>query len=112
MPSLMAFTANFDDIVAYIELKTELILKAEELILVDVDDNETGFLSKADCHDGDGVLHRAFSLFLFTFCMLCHGELAALKPDPAHLTAFYLCIAVGGAAGYAVGNEKDKRRGY
>lgn len=39
--------------------------EAEELILVDTDDNETGFLSKADCHDGDGVLHRAFSLFLF-----------------------------------------------
>ena len=39
--------------------------EAEELILVDADDNETGFLSKADCHDGDGVLHRAFSLFLF-----------------------------------------------
>ena len=38
---------------------------AEELILVDADDNETGFLSKADCHDGDGVLHRAFSVFLF-----------------------------------------------
>jgi len=39
--------------------------EAEELILVDKDDNETGFLSKAACHDGDGVLHRAFSLFLF-----------------------------------------------
>lgn len=39
--------------------------ESEELILVDADDNETGFLSKADCHDGDGVLHRAFSLFLF-----------------------------------------------
>lgn len=39
--------------------------EAEELIVVDSDDNETGFLSKADCHDGDGVLHRAFSLFLF-----------------------------------------------
>lgn len=38
---------------------------AEELILVDADDSETGFLSKAACHDGDGVLHRAFSLFLF-----------------------------------------------
>ncbi len=37
----------------------------EELILVDGDDNELGFLSKARCHDGDGVLHRAFSLFLF-----------------------------------------------
>ena len=38
---------------------------AEELILVDADDNETGYLSKAACHDGDGVLHRAFSLFVF-----------------------------------------------
>ena len=25
--------------------------EAEELILVDADDNEIGFLSKADCHD-------------------------------------------------------------
>lgn len=39
--------------------------EAEELILVDTDDNEIGHLSKAECHDGDGVLHRAFSLFLF-----------------------------------------------
>lgn len=37
----------------------------EELILVDNDDNEIGFLSKARCHNGDGVMHRAFSLFLF-----------------------------------------------
>jgi isopentenyl-diphosphate delta-isomerase len=39
--------------------------EAEELILVDTEDNETGYLSKADCHDGSGRLHRAFSLFLF-----------------------------------------------
>jgi isopentenyl-diphosphate delta-isomerase len=39
--------------------------EAEELILVDADDNTTGFLSKAKCHDGDGIQHRAFSLFLF-----------------------------------------------
>jgi len=37
----------------------------EELILVDEDDNEVGHLSKADCHDGQGRLHRAFSVFLF-----------------------------------------------
>ena len=37
----------------------------EELILVDRDDTEIGHLSKALCHDGKGVLHRAFSLFLF-----------------------------------------------
>jgi isopentenyl-diphosphate delta-isomerase len=38
--------------------------EAEQLILVDADDNETGFLSKAEAHDGGGVLHRAFSVFL------------------------------------------------
>ena len=37
----------------------------EELILVDENDSETGFASKAECHDGDGMLHRAFSVFLF-----------------------------------------------
>ncbi len=39
--------------------------ESEQLILVDTNDNETGFGTKADCHDGEGVLHRAFSLFLF-----------------------------------------------
>lgn len=39
--------------------------EAEELILVDEHDNESGYLSKAAAHDGDGVLHRAFSVFLF-----------------------------------------------
>lgn len=38
---------------------------AEKLILVDEHDNEVGVLSKAACHAGDGVLHRAFSVFLF-----------------------------------------------
>lgn len=37
----------------------------EMLILVDADDKEIGKLGKDACHDGDGVLHRAFSLFLF-----------------------------------------------
>ncbi len=39
--------------------------ESEQLILVDRDDNELGYLSKALCHDGAGKLHRAFSLFLF-----------------------------------------------
>ncbi len=36
---------------------------------------------------------------LFVACMFCHGELARLKPDPAHLTRFYLMISLGGALG-------------
>ena len=39
--------------------------ETEELILVDANDTEIGHLTKAGCHDGKGVLHRAFSLFLF-----------------------------------------------
>lgn len=39
--------------------------EAEELILVDADDREIGTLDKGACHDGEGVLHRAFSLFIF-----------------------------------------------
>ena len=38
---------------------------SEELILVDANDEEIGHLSKNRCHDGEGLLHRAFSLFIF-----------------------------------------------
>lgn len=38
---------------------------SEELILVDAHDREIGHKNKADCHDGHGTLHRAFSLFVF-----------------------------------------------
>ncbi len=38
---------------------------AEALILVDETDREVGFMSKERCHDGRGVLHRAFSLLIF-----------------------------------------------
>jgi isopentenyl-diphosphate delta-isomerase len=37
----------------------------EPLILVDTEDRPTGSASKRVCHDGDGLLHRAFSIFLF-----------------------------------------------
>jgi SAM-dependent methyltransferase len=40
-----------------------------------------------------------FGLGLFTCCMVLHGELVRLKPDPQYLTQFYLMIAAGGAAG-------------
>ena len=39
------------------------------------------------------------SALLFAGCMVLHGETARLKPAPAHLTAFYLRLAGGGAAG-------------
>jgi hypothetical protein len=36
---------------------------------------------------------------LFVCCMFCHGELARIKPHPAHLTSFYLMCSLGGALG-------------
>jgi len=40
-----------------------------------------------------------YSLVLFLCCMICHGELARLKPHPRYLTSFYLLISIGGALG-------------
>lgn len=45
------------------------------------------------------VLVPLFSLGLFTCCMVCHGELALLKPHPRYLTHFYLMMSAGGAVG-------------
>jgi hypothetical protein len=36
---------------------------------------------------------------VFACCMVCHGELARLKPDTRQLTSFYLMVAAGGALG-------------
>ena len=40
-----------------------------------------------------------FLALLFAACMICHGELARMKPSARHLTAFYLSLSAGGAAG-------------
>jgi len=46
--------------------RTEIVSDdAESLILVDPSDQVMGHLDKAACHDGEGRLHRAFSLFIF-----------------------------------------------
>lgn len=58
-------------------------------------------LATSGCGEGLGVVTSTALLTasLWVLCMACHGELAALRPDPRHLTSFYLMIAVGGAAG-------------
>jgi SAM-dependent methyltransferase len=40
-----------------------------------------------------------YACSLFVLCMVCHGELYRLRPDPSRLTGFYLMISVGGALG-------------
>ena len=38
---------------------------SERLITVDADDKVTGYCTRAQCHAGDGMRHRAFSIFIF-----------------------------------------------
>lgn len=45
------------------------------------------------------VMIPLFTMGLFTCCMVCHGELARMKPHPRYLTQFYLMVAAGGATG-------------
>ena len=45
------------------------------------------------------LLLAVYSAVLFICCMLCHGELYRLRPEPERLTTFYLMIAAGGALG-------------
>lgn len=36
---------------------------------------------------------------LFLLCMVCHGELAQLRPAPSYLTEYFLMLSAGGAIG-------------
>jgi hypothetical protein len=40
-----------------------------------------------------------YSAGLFICCLVCHGELYRLRPEPRYLTSFYLMISAGGALG-------------
>lgn len=40
-----------------------------------------------------------YGLILFVCCMVCHGELARLKPKPSQLTLFFFMVSVGGLLG-------------
>lgn len=45
------------------------------------------------------IVITLYALAFFVVCMVCHGELARLKPNPKFLTGYYLMIAIGGALG-------------
>ena len=45
------------------------------------------------------IMVPLFVMGLFACCMVCHGELARLKPHPRYLTHFYVAISAGGALG-------------
>lgn len=56
-----------------------LAMDRDALILVDEDDRGVGHLSKALCHEGRGILHRAFSLLIFNAA----GELLIQQRSPS-----------------------------
>ncbi len=67
---ILTSATNFqDDIVSFDD---------EMLILVNENDEEVGHLDKDTCHNGDGILHRAFSLFIFNDA----GELLLQQRSP------------------------------
>src|SRR3984885_16065783 len=43
----------------------QVMMDSEALILVDQTDREVGHMSKTECHQARGTLHRAFSLLIF-----------------------------------------------
>jgi isopentenyl-diphosphate Delta-isomerase len=50
---------------AYLSGGDDIKSDVDTLILVDEADQGVGHLSKAECHEGRGILHRAFSLLIF-----------------------------------------------
>ncbi len=47
-------------------------------------------------------LYRQIAIYcgaIFFGCLVCHGEVARMKPPVRYLTGFYLCISLGGALG-------------
>jgi hypothetical protein len=48
---------------------------------------------------GPRLLIPLYFAGLFICCMICHGEMTALKPRPEFLTLFYLMVSAGGATG-------------
>lgn len=51
--------------------------------------------------DGGRIVYTAivYLFALFVVCMVCHGELAAIRPEPRRLTLYYLALSLGGALG-------------
>jgi isopentenyl-diphosphate delta-isomerase len=62
--------------------REEIVSSAsEELILVDDQDREIGSELKSVCHQGEGILHRAFSIFVFNASdQLLLQQRSAAKP--------------------------------
>ena len=52
-----------------------------------------------EAHAGLALQLGSSLAVLFTGCMICHGELARLRPEGARVTEYYLWLSAGGALG-------------
>lgn len=59
----------------------------------------TYFLMSGQENTSPYVIVPVFLASFFVLCMVCHGELARLRPSPRYLTTFYLMCSLGGALG-------------
>lgn len=57
------------------------------------------FLLLAEIKHPAGILVPVHLLVFFIVILALHGKLASLRPNPAHLTDYYLCMSVGGVLG-------------
>ena len=71
-----------------------VMIAALPLILVPL-----GILMVAHAKHPTWLLILVHLLWLFVAAMVCHGELAADRPGPEHLTTFYVCLSFGGVVG-------------
>jgi len=56
------------------------------------------FLAPMQGNEMPMVMFINLSAFFLT-ALVCHQALVARRPDPSHLTVFYLCLSVGGVVG-------------
>ncbi len=93
---LLSFIISFDHPRWYWRREYALAALASLGIVTTIDQLITGGAGIAFSFSQELILHFTA---LFCLCMVCHGELVRLRPDPRYLTSFYLMISAGGALG-------------
>lgn len=93
---LLSFIICFDHPRWYWRREYAFAALASLGIVTAIDQLITGGAGIAFSFSQELILHFTA---LFCLCMVCHGELVRLRPDPRYLTSFYLMISGGGALG-------------
>ncbi len=73
-------------------VKTEILLMFQAAVLL-------GCLCILPTHGSIGLQIALHLGCFFLTAWVCHQKLAESRPDPRHLTLFYLCLSVGGVVG-------------